>query len=292
MAKERVADRIKLAGYDDLFGKDTSGQIVQKSDVEEIPLDKLNTFKNHPFRVMDDEKMYELVKSVEENGVLVPGIARKLPDGNYEIIAGHRRKRACELAGLTTMPVVVKDYSDDEATILMIDTNIQREELLPSEKAFAYRMKYEAQKHQGKAGGNTMDEIGREAGDNLKTVQRYIRLTHLVPELLELVDEKKLGFIQGVDISYLTDTEQDWVNRATGNMKSKVSLEQATLLKEYSQRNELTEAMTELILQEKSARRQITLSKKKLDRYFGEEYSDSDIEEVILSLLEDWKNKQ
>ncbi len=204
--RKNLADKIKLGGYDALFGEPEGEQIV------EAPLDNLHNFKNHPFRVSDDEKMEETVESVKQYGVLVPGIARPRKGGGYEIISGHRRKRASELAGRETMPVVVRQYSDDEATIIMVDANIQREDILPGEKAKAYRMKYEAMKHQGKkAGGRTIEEMGEDAGESAKTVQRYLWLSHLSDGLLDLVDRKKLGFMQGVDISFLTEEAQGWV---------------------------------------------------------------------------------
>ena len=203
-AKTGSAAKIRMESFDDLFG----GSTVQENGAEQIinaPLADLHTFKNHPFRVEDDEKMEETTESIRQYGVLVPGIARPRAGGGYEIIAGHRRKRGSELAGKTEMPVIVRNYTDDEATIIMVDSNIQREDILPSEKARAYKMKYEAMKHQGKKSGkNTLDEVGEAAGENAKKVQRYIWLSRLTERLLALVDSKKLGFSQGVDISFLT----------------------------------------------------------------------------------------
>lgn len=207
-ARKSSASKIKLDTYDDLFGSDITGN----SSLEQIinaPLVDLYTFKDHPFRVVDDEKMEETTESIRQYGVLMPGIARPRAEGGYELIAGHRRKRGSELAGRSEMPIIVRNYTDDEATIIMVDSNIQREDILPSEKAKAYKMKFEAMKHQGsKAEKNTYDEVGEAAGDNGKMVQRYIRLAELIPELLNMVDEKKLGFISGVDISYLSAEEQ------------------------------------------------------------------------------------
>lgn len=199
------ASKVRIDKFEDLFG----GSAEQESSAEQIinaPLTDLHTFKDHPFRVEDDEKMEETTESIRQYGVLVPGIARPREGGGYEIIAGHRRKRGSELAGKTEMPVIVRNYTDDEATIIMVDSNIQREDILPSEKARAYKMKYEAMKHQGKKSGkNTLDEVGEAAGENAKKVQRYIWLSRLSEELLTMVDSKKLGFSQGVDISFLTE---------------------------------------------------------------------------------------
>ena len=213
MSKAGSASKIRLSSIDSLFGNtETSNDIdVTKEQVIEVPLADLHEFKGHPFRVQDDEKMEETVESVREHGVLVPGIVRIRTKGGYEIIAGHRRKHACELAGLETMPVFVRNLTDDEATIVMVDSNIQREEILPSEKARAYKMKYEAMKHQGAAGGKSgrsLEEMSADSGESAKKIQRYIYLARLNDDLLELVDEKKLGMAQGVDLSFLTQEEQ------------------------------------------------------------------------------------
>ena len=202
---------IQLTSYEDLLGIDTvtdqaMGRLVYAS------LEDLHEFKDHPFKVLDDEKMQETVESIRNYGVLTPGIVRPRQEGGYELIAGHRRKRGCELVGLTEMPVLVRNYSDDEATIIMVDTNIQREDIFPSEKARAYTMKYEAMKHQGKRGGSTLDEVGAKAGESGKTVQRYLWLARLSDDLLELVDQKKIGMVQGVDLSFLDLQAQKWVN--------------------------------------------------------------------------------
>lgn len=208
MAKIGSASKIKIDSFDDLFGRSTEEHSNQAEQVVEVPLKDLHTFENHPFRVLDDAKMEETVESIKKYGVLMPGIARPRKEGGYEIIAGHRRKRGSELAGKSTMPVFIRNYTDDEATIIMVDTNIQREDILPSEKAKAYAMKYEALKHQGKReGGSTFETIGEPAGESGKTVQRYIRLAGLLDELLDMVDKKRLGFIPGVDISYLTEEQ-------------------------------------------------------------------------------------
>lgn len=285
--RRNVADKIKLGGYNALFGEEEGEQII------EVPLNSLHNFKNHPFRVLDDEKMEETVDSIRQYGVLVPGIARPRKGGGYEIIAGHRRKHASELAGRETMPMVVRKYSDDEATIIMVDSNIQREDILPSEKAKAYQMKYEALKHQGKkAGGRTIEEMGEEAGESAKTIQRYIWLSRLSDELLVLVDRKKIGFMQGVDISFLTKEAQEWVYTKIEETNAGVSAAQSAKLKEYGKSGELTPAMVDLILSEEKPReRKITLKADKIDRYFSEEDSNEDIEEIIIGLLEKWKGE-
>lgn len=286
--KPGSAGKIRMSSFDDLFGgtKDTE-QII------DARLDELHTFKNHPFRVLDDEKMEETAESIKQYGVLVPGIARHRADGGYEIIAGHRRKRGCELAGLATMPVIVRDYTDDEATIIMVDSNIQREDVLPSEKAKAYAMKYEAMKHQGSRGGSTLEEVGSAAGDSRKTVQRYVWLSRLIPELLELVDRKKLGISQGADISFLAEESQRWVLEVLEETGLPVSNAQAAKLKEYSRSGELTLTVVRLVLaEEKPKERKVTIKGEKISRYFPENYSSGDIEDVIIRLLEEWHRKQ
>ena len=286
--KQGSAGKIRMSSFDDLFGgtKDTE-QII------DARLDELHTFKNHPFRVLDDEKMEETAESIKQYGVLVPGIARHRADGGYEIIAGHRRKRGCELAGLATMLVIVRDYTDDEATIIMVDSNIQREDVLPSEKAKAYAMKYEAMKHQGSRGGSTLEEVGSAAGDSRKTVQRYVWLSRLIPELLELVDRKKLGISQGADISFLAEEGQRWVLEVLEETGLPVSNAQAARLKEYSRSGELTLTVVRLVLaEEKPKERKVTIKGEKISRYFPENYSSGDIEDVIIRLLEEWHRKQ
>ena len=209
--KTGSASKIKMVSFDDLFGG-SGAQEIGEEQIINAPLADLHEFKDHPFKVLDDEKMEETTESIRLYGVLVPGIARPRAGGGYELIAGHRRKHGSERAGKTEMPIIVRNYSDDEATIIMVDSNIQREDILPSEKAKAYKMKYEAMKHQGKKSGkNTLDEVGEAAGENAKKVQRYIWLSRLSDELLEMVDSRKLGFSQGVDISFLSEEAQQWV---------------------------------------------------------------------------------
>lgn len=292
MNKRGSADKIKLSSFDDLFGTQEAGTGTEQ--VQEIPLCELHEFRGHPFKVLDDEKMQETVESIKNYGVLMPGIARPRAEGGYEIIAGHRRRHGCELAGLSTMPMFVRDYTDDEATIIMVDTNIQRENILPSEKARAYSMKYEAMKHQGKKGaGNSLDEVGEAAGESGKTVQRYIWLSRLSDELLEMVDKKKIGLVQGVDISFLTEQAQEWVQIIMEETGTNISTVQSAKLKEYGKKGELTMPMVRLILtEEKPKERKITLKAEKISRYFPEEYSESEIENVIIELLEEWQKKQ
>lgn len=292
MNKRGSADKIKLSSFDDLFGTQEAGTGTEQ--VQEIPLCELHEFRGHPFKVVDDEKMQETVESIKNYGVLMPGIARPRAEGGYEIIAGHRRRHGCELAGLSTMPMFVRDYTDDEATIIMVDTNIQREDILPSEKARAYSMKYEAMKHQGKKGtGNSLDEVGEAAGESGKTVQRYIWLARLSDELLEMVDKKKIGLVQGVDISFLTEQAQEWVQVIMEETGTNISTVQSAKLKEYGKKGELTMPMVRLILtEEKPRERKVTLKAEKISRYFPEEYSESEIEKVIIELLEAWQKKQ
>ena len=292
MNKTGSAAKVKLNSFDDLFGNNE----MQTAGVEQIinaPLAELHDFKNHPFRVVDDEKMEETTESIRQYGVLVPGIARPRTGGGYELIAGHRRKHGSQRAGKSEMPVIVRNYSDDEATIIMVDSNIQREDILPSEKAKAYQMKYEAMKHQGKKSGkNTLDEVGEAAGENAKKVQRYIWLARLSEELLEMVDTKKLGFSQGVDISFLSEEAQQWVEVIIEEQRCSVSTVQSGKLKEYGKSGELTLAMVRLILtEEKPKVRKFTMKSDKIGRYFSDSYSNEEIEDIILSLLDKWKEE-
>lgn len=287
--KGNSADKIKLEKFDDLFGD--AGQ--EDSSVEKIinaPLMELYTFKDHPFRVVDDEKMEETTESIRQYGVLVPGIARPRAEGGYELIAGHRRKRGSERAEKPDMPIIVRNYTDDEATIIMVDSNIQREDILPSEKARAYKMKYEAMKHQGKKSGkNTLDEVGEAAGENAKKVQRYIWLSRLSDELLAMVDSKKIGFSQGVDISFLTEEAQEWVQVIMEETGCNVSMVQSGKIKEYGKSGELTLAMVRLILtEEKPKERRVTLKADKISKYFPEDCSSEEIEDIIVQLLDEW----
>ena len=290
MSKAGSAAKVKISSFDDLFGASEIPAGVEQ--VQEIALEELHEFKGHPFKVLDDEKMRETVESIKSYGVLMPGIARPRAEGGYEIIAGHRRKHGCELAGLSTMPVFIRDYTDDEATIIMVDSNIQREDILPSEKARAYAMKYEALRHQGRKGGSTLDEVGEAAGESGKTVQRYVWLARLSDELLAMVDAKKLGLVQGVDISFLTEQQQEWVSVILGETGAAVSTAQASKIKEYGKSGELTPAMVRLILtEEKPKERKVTIRADKISRYFPEEFSNDEIENVIYQLLEEWNTQ-
>ena len=290
--KTGSASKIKMESFDDLFG----GSGAQETGAEQIinaPLADLHEFKDHPFKVLDEEKMEETTESIRLYGVLVPGIARPRAGGGYELIAGHRRKHGSERAGKTEMPIIVRNYSDDEATIIMVDSNIQREDILPSEKAKAYKMKYEAMKHQGKKSGkNTLDEVGEAARENAKKVQRYIWLSRLSDELLEMVDTKKLGFSQGVDISFLSEEAQQWVEVIIEEQGCNVSTVQSGKLKEYGKSGELTLAMVRLILtEEKSKERKVTLKADKISKYFSDSYSNEEIENIIISLLDKWREE-
>ena len=291
--KTGSASKIKMESFDDLFG----GSSAQETGAEQIinaPLADLHEFKDHPFKVLDDEKMEETTESIRLYGVLVPGIARPRAGGGYELIAGHRRKHGSERAGKTEMPIIIRNYSDDEATIIMVDSNIQREDILPSEKAKAYKMKYEAMKHQGKKGkGSSLDEVGEAAGESGKTVQRYIWLARLSDELLDMVDKKKIGLVQGVDISFLTEQGQEWVQGILEETGASISTTQSSKLKEYGKNGELTLPMVRLILaEEKPKERKVTIKADKISRYFTEDYSSEDIENIIYQLLEEWQSKQ
>ena len=293
MSKNASALKVKLSSYDELFGANAPAT-SDKNQIVNVTLSELQTFKNHPFHVNDDKEMEELAESIREHGVLIPGIVRPRAEGGYELIAGHRRKHGSELAGKTEMPVIVRDYSDDEATIMMVDSNIQRETILPSEKAKAYALKYEVLKHQGKKSGkSTLDQVGEAAGENSKKVQRYIWLSRLSDQLLQMVDEKRLGLSQGVDLSFLSKKSQQIVADAIERSKCTVSMGQSAKLKEYEKKNELTSTVVRLILEEKNVhKRKVTLKMDKLSQYFDDRYSSEEMEKIILHLLEEWKKTQ
>ena len=281
------AGKVDFASYDDLFGG--SGDTGQEQLLS-VNLNVLYDFKNHPFKVKDDEEMLELAESIKERGVLVPGLVRPRKAGGYEMIAGHRRKHGSMLAGKTEMQVICRNLSDDDATVVMVDSNIQRENLLPSEKAFAYRMKMEALRHQGKKGGSTAQEVGKKAGDDARKVQRYIRLTYLLPELLEAVDNKKIPLIAGSDISFLTEEEQKWLLETIEDLGKHPSGGVAAELKKYSQGGELTRALIEVLLKGKEPERiKVSIN---IREYFPNNYDKGQIEEVVHSLLEKWKADQ
>ncbi len=292
MAKAGSASKIKLQSFDDLFGPaEPSAGIGQ---ILEIKISDLHEFPNHPFKVLNDEKMQETVESIQNYGVLEPGIARKRTAGGYEIIAGHRRTFASKLANKETVPFIVRDYTDDEAAIIMVDSNIQRENILPSEKAKAYKMKYDALKHQGKKSDkNTLDEVGEKSGESAKTVQRYIWLARLSNELLELVDNKKIGFIQGVALSFLNNTEQEWVRVILEETGGGISAEQAEKLKNLGKQGDLSLPLVrEILSKKKTNERKFIIKGDKIDSFFPPNYTNSDIEEIIIKLLEKWKDEQ
>ena len=299
------AAKIQMTGLDALFGEVPAQAVGDQ--IQEIALTELYPFKDHPFHVVDDEKMQEMGESVAQYGVLVPGIVRPRSEGGYEIVAGHRRKRASELAGKETMPVIVRDMDDDEATIIMVDSNLQREKILPSEKAFAYKMKVEAMKHQGQrtdltscpvgaksVGTRTDQQIAQNSPDSARQIQRLIRLTELVPHLLNLVDQDKLPLRQAVELSYLLPDEQELLYDVIEDKASgPPSMEQAKKLREYGERTELTTSLIiDILSDEKPAPFKITLKKKCLSQYFPKEYTQQQMEDVILSLLESWKSQQ
>ena len=292
MSKTGSAAKVKLNSFDDLFG--TEQPQTGTEQVQEIALSELHEFKGHPFKVLDDEKMQETVESVREHGVLMPGIARPMKDGGYEIIAGHRGRHACELVGLTTMPMFIRDYTDDEATIIMVDSNIQREDILPSEKAKAYRMKYDAMKHQGsKEGGLTLGELGEAAGESAKTVQRYIWISRLSDSLLDVVDAKKIGIMQAVDLSFLSEDAQQWVLVAIQETNIVITTQQSAMLKESDKKGELTFPMVRMMLEkEKTVERKVVIKTERINNYFPATYSREQIENIIYQLLENWKSTQ
>ena len=244
--KSKSAEKIKLTSYDDLFG---SSEVTAEEKIVSVPIRLFHTFKDHPFRVLDDEKMQETVESVKRYGILMPGIVRPYGDGEYEMVAGHRRWRACELAGMEEMPVIIREMDDDTATVIMVDTNIQREDILPSEKAHAYKMKYEAMKHQGSKGEkHTADLVGEAAGESGRTVQRYIRLSFLISRLLDYVDNKRLSMKAGEKLSFLTVEEQEWVLEAIDNAVLTVTDKQAELFKNHSREKTLNQGIIYSVL--------------------------------------------
>ena len=235
MSKRNLGEKIKLSSYDDMFGMEeaeTTDNSEVKGQIVDLPIVDLHTFENHPFRVIDDESMEEMVESIKEYGVLVPAIVRPRAKGGYEILSGHRRHHACELAGLETMPAIIKDCSDDEATVIMVDANIQREDILISEKAKAYSMKYEAMKHQGSAGGRSLVEMSSQSGESRATIQRLIAVSKLDKELLDMVDSKKIGIRQGVDLATLPSDEQKTVHKVIKDLEVTLTWDDTTRIRE------------------------------------------------------------
>ena len=307
----RKGANISLSSYDDIFETDESRADSQLEKVQKIPISELVPFKNHPFRVVDDEAMLRTTESIAQFGVLTPLIARPLEDGGYEIISGHRRAHAAEAAGLMEVPVIVRDMDDDAATVLMVDSNLQRESILPSERAFAYKMKLEAMKHQGERtdlqGDGTSGQIGQklggtvsrdilaeQAGDSSRNVQRFIRLTNLIPELLDMVDQKQISFNPAVELSYLTPEEQQHVIEAMDFTQAAPSLSQAQRLKKLSQEGGCTlEAMQDILGEvKKGDLERVAFKSEQLRKYFPKSYSPKQMQDTIIKLLEQWQKKR
>lgn len=298
------ARNIELKSVDDLFATEESRADTQREKVQEIPLGELHPFRNHPFKVKDDAAMQDTVDSVREYGVLVPAIARPDPDGGYELIAGHRRHYASELAGKETMPVIVRDLDDDAATIIMVDSNLQREELLPSERAFAYKMKLEALKHQGARTDLTSSQVGtrlradeliaQQSGESRNQIQRFIRLTELIPTLLDMVDERKIALNPAVELSYLKKEEQTLLLEAMDSEQATPSLSQAQRLKKFSQQKMLSLDVMRAVMSEekKTDLDRVTLKNETLRKYFPKSYTPKQMEDTIIKLLEGWYKKR
>ena len=299
------AKNIKLASVDDIFSTEESRADDQRERVQEIPLSELHSFKNHPFKVKDDEAMMDTAESIKQYGVLVPAIARPDPEGGYELVAGHRRHRASELAEQETMPVIVRDLDDDAATIIMVDSNLQRESLLPSERAFAYKMKLDAVKHQGARTDLTSvqveqklsarDKVAKDAGERSGIqVMRYIHLTELIPPLLDMVDEKKIAFNPAYELSFLKPKEQEMLIEAMDYTQATPSLSQAQRLKKFSQDGKLSEDVMDAIMSEekKGEWDRVTLDSQTLRKYFPKSYTPQRMQETIIKLLEQWQKKR
>ena len=296
--------KMELTSYDEIFSTEESRQDAAREKVMEIPLSELYAFRDHPFKVQDDERMLDTAQSIREYGVLVPAIARPRKEGGYELISGHRRKRGCELAGLETMPVIIRDMDDDAATIVMVDSNIQRESLLPSERAFAYRMKLEAMKRQGARRDLTSGQVGpklrsnaivaEQAGESVKQVQRFIRLTKLIPQLLDMVDEKKIAFNPAVELSYLKPQEQTELLDAMESEQATPSLSQAQRLKKFSQEGRLSLDVMRAIMSEEKKHDldRVTIGSDKLQKYFPKSWTPAQMETQIIKLLESWHRKR
>ena len=295
---------LALKGLDDLFSTEENRQEEQREQVQQIPIDALHPFTNHPFKVLDDKAMTRTVESIAQYGVLAPLIARPRPEGGYEIISGHRRQYAAKLAGLDTLPVIVRQMSDDAAVILMVDSNLQREHILPSERAFAYKMKLEALKNQGARSDLTssqvgmklqaLDIVGQEAGDSRNQVHRFIRLTNLIPELLDMVDEKKISFNPAVELSYLDESQQRDFLEAMDGTQNAPSVSQAQQLKKMAQCGEFTyEKAFDILGQEKKSEQDtVTIKNETLRKYFPRSYTPKQMEEKIIQLLDAWQKKQ
>ena len=294
---------LALKGLDDLFSTEENRQEEQREQVQQIPIDNLHPFTNHPFKVLDDEAMTRTVESIAQYGVLAPLIARPRPEGGYEIISGHRRQYAAKLAGLDTLPVIVRQMSDDAAVILMVDSNLQREHILPSERAFAYKMKLDAIKNQGARSDLTstqvaqklsVEKVGDDAGVSKDTIRRFIRLTNLVPELLDMVDEKKISFNPAVELSYLDESQQRDFLEAMEDTQNAPSLSQAQQLKKMAQQGEFSyEKAFDVMGQEKKSEKDtVTIKNETLRKYFPRSYTPKQMEEKIIQLLDAWQKKQ
>ena len=300
---QKKGGNVSFIKYDDIFSTEQSRAEDRLEKVREIPLAELHPFKNHPFKVLDDESMQRTVESIARFGVLSPAIARPSPDGGYELVAGHRRHHACELVGMETMPVIVRELDDDAATILMVDSNLQRETLLPSERAFAYKMKLEAIKHQGMRSDLTstqvaqklsVQQVGDEAGVSKDTVRRFIRLTELIPELLDMVDQKQIAFNPAVELSFLKPEEQKQLLEAMDYAQATPSLSQAQRLKKYSQEGKCTlEVMCTVMDEEKKTDiDRVIIKQDVLRKYFPKSYTPKQMEDTIIRLLEQWQRKK
>ncbi len=301
------AKKISLTSVDDLFSTEESRVDEQREKIVEIPLSELHPFKDHPFKVIDNDAMFDTAESIKQYGVLVPAIARPREDGGYELVSGHRRKRACELASLETMPVIIRKLDDDAATIIMVDSNLQRENILPSERAFAYKMKLSAMKQQGQRNDLTCSQVGNklpgkksseilaeQVGESKNQIFRYIRLTELVPELLSMVDEKKIAFNPAVELSYLKSDEQLLLIDAMDTEQATPSLSQAQRLKKFSAEGNCTlEAMCAIMSEEKKGEPdKVTLTGDKIKKYFPKNYTPQQMEATIIKLLEGWHKKR
>ena len=296
---------VSLKGADDIFSTEESRQEQQREQVQQIPIGELFPFKNHPFKVLDDESMQRTVESVEQYGVLSPLIARPRPEGGYEIISGHRRQHAAQLAGLETLPVIVRQMDDDAAVLLMVDSNLQRENILPSERAFAYKMKLEAIKNQGARSDLTsgqivqksklsIERVAEDAGEGYKTVQRFIRLTNLIPELLDMVDEKKIAFNPAVELSYLDESQQRDFLEAMQDTQNAPSLSQAQRLKKLAQEGHFSYDVAFAVMGEekKDELDKVVIKNDTLRKYFPRSYTPKQMEDTIIKLLEQWQRKQ
>ena len=296
---------VSLKGADDIFSTEESRQEQQREQVQQIPIEELFPFKNHPFKVLDDESMQRTVESVEQYGVLSPLIARPRPEGGYEIISGHRRQHAAQLAGLDTLPVIVRNMDDDAAVLLMVDSNLQRENILPSERAFAYKMKLEAIKNQGARSDLTsgqivqksklsIERVAEDAGEGYKTVQRFIRLTNLIPELLDMVDEKKIAFNPAVELSYLDESQQRDFLEAMNDTQNAPSLSQAQRLKKLAQEGHFSYDVAFAVMGEekKDELDKVVIKNDTLRKYFPRSYTPKQMEDTIIKLLEQWQRKQ